>query len=40
MPNKQNRIIDVTRAEWLSELLLAMWREMGIEDIEDNDISR
>lgn len=34
MGKREGREIQVNREEWLSELLLAMWRQMGIRDIE------
>jgi hypothetical protein len=34
MGKRESRGIEVNREEWLSELLLAMWRQMGIRDIE------
>jgi hypothetical protein len=30
------RIIEVGREEWLSALLVAMWKQVGIRDMEDN----
>jgi hypothetical protein len=33
----KHKIIEVTKEEWLSELLQAMWKRMGIENIEDED---
>jgi len=35
MGKRDARVIELTREEWLSELLLAMWRQMGIRDIEE-----
>jgi hypothetical protein len=37
MGNRETREIEVTKEEWLSELLLVMWRQMGIRNIEEND---
>jgi len=34
MGKRESSEIEVTREEWLSELLLAMWRQMGIRDLE------
>jgi hypothetical protein len=34
MDDRESRVIKVTKEEWLTELLLAMWRRLGIEDIE------
>jgi len=31
------KVIELSREEWLSQLLLAMWRQMGIEDMEIDD---
>jgi len=31
------KVIEVNSEEWLSQLLLAMWRQMRIEDIEMDD---
>jgi len=36
--DRESRVIKVTKAEWLTELLRAMWRQLGIEDIEKDDI--
>jgi hypothetical protein len=35
MGKREAREIEVSKEEWLSELLLAMWRQMGIRDIEE-----
>jgi len=32
--DRESRVIKVTKEEWLAELLRAMWRQLGIEDIE------
>ena len=37
MGDRETRVIEVTKDEWLKELLLAMWLQIGIEDIEKND---
>jgi hypothetical protein len=37
MGNRETREIEVTKEEWLSELLLVMWRQMGIRNIEENE---
>ena len=29
------RVIEVSREEWLAQLLLAMWKQVGIEDLEE-----
>ena len=31
---KNLKIIEVSRDEWVSEVLIALWKKMGIEDIE------
>ena len=31
---KNLKIIEVSRDEWVSEVLIALWKMMGIEDIE------
>jgi hypothetical protein len=36
MGKRDDKKIEVSREEWLSELLLAMWRQMGIKDIEQD----
>jgi hypothetical protein len=35
MGKRDARIIEFSREEWLSELLLVMWWQMGIRDIEE-----
>ncbi len=36
--NKTNlRIIQVSQEEWMSQLLLAIWRQFDIRDIEKDD---
>jgi hypothetical protein len=39
MGKREAREIEVTKEEWLSELLLVMWKQMGIRDIEEDDDS-
>lgn len=29
------RTIELTKEEWLAQLLLAMWKQTGIDDIEE-----
>ena len=29
------RVIEVSKEEWLAQLLLAMWKQVGIENIEE-----
>jgi hypothetical protein len=36
--DQRTRIIEVTKEEWLKELLFAIWRQIGIVDIEKDDI--
>ena len=31
---KNGKIIEVNREEWLFEVLTALWKKMGIDDIE------
>jgi hypothetical protein len=35
----KNKAIEVSKEEWLSQLLLLIWQQMGIEDIEALDDS-
>ena len=35
MGSRKEKIIDVRSDEWLSELLLVMWKQIGIRDIEE-----
>lgn len=31
------RVIELSKEEWLAQLLLAMWKQMGIRNIEENE---
>ena len=35
MGSRKEKIIDVRSDEWLSELLLVMWKQIGMRDIEE-----
>jgi hypothetical protein len=30
----KTRVIELSKEEWLAQLLVAMWKQVGIEDIE------
>jgi hypothetical protein len=31
------RVIELSKEEWLAQLLLAMWKQVGIQNIEENE---